>query len=427
MNLIADIIVWIAYLVSLYFSIFLLLVFLDKKTLLKNEEAESSPETLPQHPFISILIPAYNEEETIIKTLNSVEQLDYPQEKMQVIVINDGSRDHTKQKVEQYIKDKPYITLLSQPNRGKAVSLNRALKLAKGEFFACLDADSFVEPATLKKMLSFYYRQNDPSLAIVTPAMKVSQPKNILQKIQWLEYIVMMFIGRLSSQIDSLYVAPGPFSLYNTAIIQKLGGFDEQTLTEDQEIAYRVQQHHYRIKHCFDGYVYTTAPNKIRPFWRQRRRWYLGSITCLHQYRSLVANKKYGDFGLMQLVKNVMGFVLAITGLTLVGYLFIRPLFIKVKNLLLIHFNIVPYLLNLKLHITQLTLLLINFRKSFVLFFLVLLGWFFFYYAHKNAREKITKVGWIPLIPYALYYYLLKGIILLVSLTQFSRSRKVKW
>ncbi len=427
MNLIANIIIWIAYLVSLYFSIFLLLIFMDKKALLKSEETESKPSLLPQYPLISILVPAYNEENTIIETLHSINHLDYPQEKMQVIIINDGSRDHTKQKVELYLSDKPHFTLLSQPNRGKAAALNRALKLAKGEFFACLDADSFVEPATLQKMLSFYYQQNDPLLAIVTPAMKVHQPKNILQKIQWLEYIVMIFIGRLSSQIDSLYVAPGPFSLYRTAIIQKLGGFDEHTLTEDQEIAYRVQQQQYRIKQCFDGYVYTTAPGKLRPFWQQRRRWYLGSITCLHQYRSLVANKEYGDFGMMQLVKNATGFILAITGLTLAGYLLLLPLLTKVKNLVLIHFNILPFLLNLTLKINTITLLLINFHKSFVLLFLLLLGWFFFYYAHQNAREKITKVGWLPLIPYALYYYLLKGIILLVSITQFSRSKKIKW
>lgn len=424
MNIIISVTLWIAYLISLYFSIFLILVYFDKK---KVFSAEESTTRINGSPFVSVLIPAYNEEKTILRTLESVYNLDYSKQYLEVLVINDGSIDHTEEVIKEYIRDKPHFKLLSHQNMGKAASLNRALKIAKGEFFACLDADSFVEPSTLKKMLQVYEKENNPKLAIVTPAMKVYRPENLLQKMQWLEYLVIILISRLSGYIDSLYVAPGPFSLYRTEVIRKLGGFDEKNITEDQEIAYRAQQDHYLIRQCANGYVYTTAPKELKPFYRQRRRWYLGGIACLHQYRKLVANKKYGDFGMMQMIKNVLGFILAVTGIIIAGYFFMLPLFQRIKEGFLINFDIMPYLKTLNFNFTFLNFLLIDFRKGLLILFLLIIGGFLFYQAHRNAKEKIFKWGWIPLIPYFGFYYTMKGIILLLCLVEFSRGKKVKW
>ena len=424
MNGFANVTLWIAYVVALYFSVFLFLVYYDQRKKFQKEVSSTNP---PETPLVSVLIPGYNEEDTILKTLESVNSINYPKDKLDVIVIDDGSTDKTKEIVTEYIKDKPQFKLISHSNMGKAASMNKALKIAKGEFFACLDADSFVDPLTLKKMLALYYKENDPQLVIITPAMKVDQPKNLLQKVQWLEYLVIILIARISSQLDSLYVAPGPFSLYRTEIIRKLGGFDVENITEDQEIAYRAQKHHYRIKQCFDGYVYTTAPKKIKPFYRQRRRWYLGSIRCVNQYRNLIANKKYGDFGMMQMIKNVVGYILAITGITVAIYLFIIPLLQKAKNFYIIKFNILPYLLNFKLKFDTMSFLLMDFKKSFLIISILLIGTFLFYQAHKNANEKISSFGWLPLIPYFMFYYLLKGVILLLSLFEFAKGKKIRW
>ncbi len=424
MDIVFEALVWIAYLLSLYFSIFLVLIYLDKKSFFAKEKSSLQPK---EFPLVSIIVPAYNEEKTIIKTLESINGLDYPQEKLEVIVVNDGSQDQTKLKVEEYIKDKAHFQLLNQDNKGKAAAMNRALQLVQGEFFACLDADSFVDPLTLRKMLSFYYEQNNPKLAIITPAMKVFQPKNLLQKVQWIEYIVMILFGRISSHIDSLYVAPGPFSVYKTSIITALGSFDEKSITEDQEIAYRVQKNHYLIRQCFDGYVYTTAPRTWKRFYSQRRRWYMGSLHCLHQYRNMIANRKYGDFGLMQMVKNVTGYFLAITGMGTAFYLIFLPLLEKVQSLVLIRFKVQPFIAHFQMDFSMLSLLLNNFRQGFVVIFLFVLAFLFFYWAHRNAQEKMHSIGIVPLIPYFFFYYLLKGGILLFSLAQFAKSEKVKW
>lgn len=424
MNIVINVTLWIVYILSLYFSVFLFLIFIDKKNFFSTEESSIN---LAREPYVSVFVPAYNEEKTIVKTLQSIDNLDYPHEKIEVIVIDDGSKDRTRSIIEEHMKDKPNYRMISRPNKGKAASLNDALKAANGEFFACLDADSFVHRDTLRKMLALYEKENDERLAIITPAMKVHDPKTVLEKIQWLEYLVIILISRISSHLDSLYVAPGPFSLYRTEIIRKIGGFDETSITEDQEIAYRVQKENYRIKQCFDGYVFTTAPSKLKPFYRQRRRWYLGSIICLHQYKEMVANRKYGDFGMMQMIKNVAGYLLATAGIFIAVYLFIIPAWNYLKSGWLIRFEIMPILKNLDFSITMMDLLTIDFKRTFIIISLFMIGFYFFYQAHKNANEKVMKFGIIPLLPYFLFYYLLKGIILLMSLTKFTAKQKLRW
>jgi poly-beta-1,6-N-acetyl-D-glucosamine synthase len=423
MNILVESLIWIVYFLSLYFSIFFLLVFLDKKNFFKNEVSGTKLIDLPQ---VSVLVPAYNEEKTVLRTLQSIDAIEYPKDKMEVIIINDGSTDKTEEIVQNYIKDKENFKIISQKNQGKATGLNNALKVVTGEYFACLDADSFVDPWTLRKMLAMYQKSKD-DLVIVTPAMKVEKPRNILQRIQWLEYIVIIFIARLTSQLDSLYVAPGPFSLYRTSIIRKIGGFDVKNITEDQEIAYRIQKKNYKIKQCFDGYVYTTAPHKLKPFYQQRRRWYLGSLMCLDKYKDLIANRKYGDFGIFQMLKNALGYFLAIAGILLAFYIFIIPAGKWIKNMFVLKFHFWPFVKAFELKISWMDFLLADFRKGFIIAFLFSAGIYFFYLAHRNAKEKMWKFGWLPIIPYFAFYYMLKGIILLLSLVQFSRKKKIRW
>jgi cellulose synthase/poly-beta-1,6-N-acetylglucosamine synthase-like glycosyltransferase len=423
MALLSTIIIGIVYFISLYFAIFLILVYLDYSPNFKKEKSNLEPK---KYPFVSILIPAYNEEETIIGTMKSVMDINYPKDLLDVIVIDDGSSDSTKGKIEGFIKDNdvPHFRLLSHENIGKAASMNKAIDMAKGEFFACLDADSFVDKNTLRKMLSLYYKENDPQLAVITPAMKVFKPKNVLQKIQWIEYLIMIFAGRLTSHLDSIYVAPGPFSLYRTDVIKEVGGFDCKTLTEDQEIAYRLQEKHYRIKQCFDGYVYTVSPNKFIGFYKQRRRWYLGSMTCAYQYRKVIANKEYGDFGLIQMIKNVFGYGLAIAGIGFAFYLFGWPMILKFMNGIQINFDFWPYLKNINWNVSY---LLFDIQKLFIFGILFLTGLFFFYMSHKNAKEKMNAVGLVPIVPYFAFYYLLKGAILMMCFYEFTRRKKIKW
>jgi len=387
----------------------------------KKEDAENnfSFESFVDFPIVSILVPAYNEQDVVKKTLQSIFDLDYPHEKLDVIIIDDGSTDGTLEVANKFISknnSKGFMKVISHKNMGKAASLNKALELVRGEFFACLDADSFVEKKSLKDMLSLYYQENDPNLVIITPAMKVDSPKTFLQRIQWMEYLVMILLSRISSFLDCLYVAPGPFSLYRTGVIKELGGFDLETVAEDQEIAYRVQKQNYRIKHCPTGYVHTTAPPNFYPFYRQRRRWYIGSMQCAYKYRGIIGNLSYGDFGLIQMCMNVFGFLFGGAAVFLsIKYLFL-PFFEWLSGAFAIGFDFIPFLLSLDF----------SFRGLFVnlellLPFLVLLSLtlFFFLMAHKNSNEKLFKFGYLEVIPYLFVYFILVGGILLVSALEF--------
>jgi len=151
MILALNILLWISYFISLYFSVFWFLVFLDDKL---DRRKETKPR-LKRFPIVSVIVPAYNEEDSIQGTLRSLINLDYPIDKLQLIVVNDGSKDNTEEMAQAFIKehDSCDIILINQKNQGKGAALNTGLKHAQGEFFACLDADSFVEKEALKRML----------------------------------------------------------------------------------------------------------------------------------------------------------------------------------------------------------------------------------------------------------------------------------
>ena len=173
---------------GLFTAIFFLLTMFENKKELKNPK----PKKLPT---VTIVVPAYNEEKTISKTLQSLLNLNYPKNKLEIIAVDDGSTDNTYKAAKQFTSQG--VKVYKKKNTGKADSLNFALKKSKGELFAALDADSFANPDCLKKMIGYF---NDPKIMAVTPSLKVYKPKNMLQKIQYVEYLIGIFLrkkGRL--------------------------------------------------------------------------------------------------------------------------------------------------------------------------------------------------------------------------------------
>jgi len=423
MNIILTILLWITYILSLYIIVYLLIIFITKRDKIIIEKRKKIH--ISRFPFVSILIPSFNEQDTIIKTLQSVTNLDYPRDKLEIIVINDGSTDNTKEKVIKFIKNNNFkIKLINQKNQGKAQSMNNALKITKGEFFACLDADSFVETKTLKKMLTIY-EEEDKNLAIVTPAMKVKSPKTFLQKIQWIEYLVSLFIGRLLGYLDCIYVAPGPFSLYRTETIKKMGNFDTQTITEDQEIAYRAQKHHYKIKQCYNGYVYTIAPSNLRMLYKQRNRWLKGGFLNILKYKKLIWNKKYGDFGIMQMSINLIVFFISLTTLFFFGFYVLKPLYEFIRNIYLVNFDVMPFITD----ITRIKFVFLNLdvEKIIILYLLLAISFVIIYLSHKNANERFKKKSIFALLGYFLIYYVIMSLIILIIFFELLIEKKHEW
>ncbi len=420
MNIFLYIMLWTSYIISLYFSIFFIITFFENKHLFEKKNKIK----LKKYSSVSVIIPAFNEEKTIIKTIKSVLNLDYPKELLNIIVVNDGSKDRTKEIVEEFIKDKKNIKLISHTNKGKGASLNIALKQIKSEFFACLDADSEVDSQTLKKMINLYYEEKDEKLGIITPALKVRNAQKFIEKMQRVEYLVMIIAAKISSILDCQYVAPGPFSLYKTVIIKRIGGFDERSLTEDQEIAYRAQLFNYKIRQCPDGYVYTRTPKTIKSFYKQRNRWYKGGLLTLYKYKKMILNKSYGDFGYFQLLKNTLAIYLSITALVFAGRYLFWPILDKINNLYLIDFDIKNYIRTFNFEIDFLGF---DIRILIMLIALFIISITLFYYSHKYTKERILEKGFIPLIPYLFLYYILKAGIFFFVLVELIIKKKQKW
>ncbi len=312
---------------GLYFQIFLLVTFFKaqqkektagKKAGNKNLTADSKTASLAAAPTVSIVVPCWNESKTVENTLISLLNLEYPKEKLSVLVVDDGSKDETfavaTQAAARLNKQEGLarIEVVTQKNGGKYTALNRGIAIAQQngtQFIGCLDADSFVDKYALARMIPYF---DNPAIMAVTPAMRVHEPKNILQYIQRAEYNVGIFTKRVFGMLNSIYVTPGPFSIFRTSVFKQIGVFKEAHNTEDMEIAFRIQSFGYRIANCHNAFVLTKTPETIPKLHRQRTRWTYGFIKNAIDYRHIFFNKKYGHMGRFVLPAAIVGLILSL-------------------------------------------------------------------------------------------------------------------
>jgi len=408
---------WSITFVSLYLIIFWLLTLLDK------ESAEKLiPKSLDKYPLVSIAIPAYNEATRIEKTIVSALELDYPKDKIEIFVMDDGSTDDTKKVTEKIFKRYKgrKLHLISKPNRGKGEVMNEAIELSKGEYFVVFDADSTVDKDALKKILPYFELKEDVSC--VLPAIRVRDPKNSLMKFQWIEYIVTFFYKYIMDFVDCIPVAPGPFSVYKRADIKKLGGFAENNLTEDLEMSLKLQKHHKRILQNNDAVVYTTAPETWKALYKQRNRWYKGGFYNAIAYRSLIFNKQYGDFGLLQFPAFLaMGWlILALITAGLIKT--ISALSDFFRNLFDVNFDLFYFLKFSEFHWWRLEYVNLSIFFIATLIVIVLLS-----LSLKHHKEKLFKNKWVLFPMYLVVYGMFITFVWLGVLLDLLRGKKQKW
>ncbi|MFH0713660.1 MAG: glycosyltransferase [Candidatus Micrarchaeota archaeon] len=290
--------------VALYASVFFFLLLYKHRNELNEEPALLQKNKLPA---VSIVIPVLNEAGTITKTLDAVFALNYPKNKMEVIVVDDGSTDNTVREVKNYGHG---VKLLQNKHRGvgKSSALNAGIRAAKCELIATLDSDSFPEKNSLHQLISFFV---DEKLMAVTAAVKVHEPKTIIEKLQSVEYIFVMLSRKLLTFVDSVTVTPGPFSVFRSKVFNKVGLFDESSILEDQEMAYRIQAHNYKIVGSINADVYTEVPSTFSQLVRQRVRWNRGGIRNFYKHRTLLS-AKYGDLGTVVLPLGVITILLVV-------------------------------------------------------------------------------------------------------------------
>jgi cellulose synthase/poly-beta-1,6-N-acetylglucosamine synthase-like glycosyltransferase/peptidoglycan/xylan/chitin deacetylase (PgdA/CDA1 family) len=246
---------------------------------------------------VTVLIPAFNEEKVIAATVERILASDYPG--LDVLVIDDGSKDQTAAIVRAHFAADSRVDILSIANGGKANALNVGLANAKGAVIVALDADTQFEPATISRLVRWF---TDPEIGAVAGNAKVGNRINMITRWQALEYIVAQNLERRAlSALDTLTVVPGAVGAWRRDVLQALGGFPPDTLAEDQDLTIAVQTRGYRVHFDSSAVAWTEAPATARGLAKQRFRWAYGTLQCLWKYRGITFNGNYGELGLVAL------------------------------------------------------------------------------------------------------------------------------
>ena len=325
-------IIYVFTFLSVYVQVFFLITFLEKRKniLVRNKSIE-----LKEYPGVTIIIPCYGAEKTITGTINSLLDLDYPKEKLKLIIIDDGSRDATWQVIQKF-QENENIKIFHKENGGKYTALNMGLKETDTPFVGCLDPDSFVDSQALKRIMTYF---NDPETMAVAPSIVVDKPKNIIQGAQKAEYDMAIYNKKMLAFLGGIHVAPGPFSIFRKKVFDDLGPYRHAHNTEDQEIALRMQEHHYKIDHCPDAYVYTIAPNTVKKLYRQRLRWIYGFIRNAIDYKRIFFKKKYGHVAFFTLPSGLISILSVIFLFIMLFYNLINFIIHKIIQINVVGFH----------------------------------------------------------------------------------------
>ena len=414
----SNILVYMSSYIGLFAVIFYFLSYLSKK--------DETPELLPlkELPKVSIVIPAWNEEKGIAGTIQSAINLDYPKNKLEIIVIDDGSKDNTYKIAKEFEKISKQVKVFkNEKNLGKGATMNRAIKMSTGDFIVTMDADNIiVKGDILKKMVSNF---NDPKVMCIAPTTAIYNPKGVLQRIQQVEYLLGTFLRKAFSSMNSIHITSGAFSIYRKSFFEKYGYFDTTAITEDMEMALRIQYNNYLIVNDLRAIAYTIGPRNFISLMKQRRRWYTGLLKCLWKYKALFS-KKYGSMGLIVLPVALITVLLSVI---LTSYMVIRSIFNLVREIQLlqsINFN----LDTLKFELNKLSLERIVFSLVtspviyfFVIFMIILISYMFF--AKKYVKEYSSVR--LSIIFFIVFYSFLFAFWWLVSIFYVAFNRKVVW
>jgi cellulose synthase/poly-beta-1,6-N-acetylglucosamine synthase-like glycosyltransferase len=303
--LLIDALYMVIYTNIIFLAILFLLIFKERKNEIHKDPPQKS------FPSVSILIPAFNEENSIAQTIDAVRAMDYPKNKLEVIVIDDFSKDKT----SEIARAKGVKVFRNETNKGKAYSVNRGLVNAKGEFIATVDADSFPRKTALSRAMRYFTSEK---VAAVTTSIFVKYDSgSFLARMQRIEYILILATRKLLQYINAIYALPGPLTIYRKDVMLKLGGFDEKNMTEDIEAAFRLLSNGYEIKMSFDSHVYTKVPKTFKSWWKQRVRWGIGGMQTFRKYKWALFDPRLSTFGLFVVPMFGVSYIFTFTGLFL--------------------------------------------------------------------------------------------------------------
>ncbi len=243
---------------------------------------------------VSVVIAAFNEGKVIAGTLESVLRTDYRGE-LEVIVVDDGSKDATAAEVERIANLDSRVRLLRQENRGKARALQRGLAAMRHGIALFLDGDTRCQPDTIPRLLEPFA---DPSIGAVSGHAKVGNLRTFIARCQALEYTCGFNLDRRAyDRWNCITVVPGAISAVRKEAIDQAGGLSLETLAEDTDLTLSLHKHGQKIVYVPGAIAWTEAPESVGTLARQRFRWAYGTLQCLWKHRDMVFNWNYRALG----------------------------------------------------------------------------------------------------------------------------------
>jgi cellulose synthase/poly-beta-1,6-N-acetylglucosamine synthase-like glycosyltransferase len=232
-------------------------------------------------PSISLLIPAHNEGMVLDRTLEAMAELDYPTDRFEVILINDASTDNTGEIAARWAALHPHIRVLNltaaERTGGKSAALNRGLRLARFENIAVYDADNTPEPRALLH-LGVQLAANVDVGAVIGTFRTINRSKNLLTRMISIEGISYQWIVQAGRwMLLGVCTLPGTNLVIRRSILDKLGGWDEEALTEDAELSIQIYEAGYKIKYVPYAVTWEQEPERLRTWFHQRSRWVRGN------------------------------------------------------------------------------------------------------------------------------------------------------
>jgi peptidoglycan-N-acetylglucosamine deacetylase len=254
-------------------------------------------------PTVAVIVPGYNEEKVICKTIASLLKSSYPHG-MEIIVVDDGSKDSTYAKACDKFDRHPKVRIFRKENGGKSSALNFGISQTNAEIIVAMDADTIFAHDTVWNLVRHFENER---VGAVAGNAKVGNRINMLTRWQALEYIASQNMDRRAYNVlNCITVVPGAVGAWRRELIVKAGGFRQATLAEDADLTMVIRRMGYSIVNDSEAYAYTEAPDTLRGFLRQRYRWMYGTLQAAWKHKKALFNPRYGALGLVALPNIIL-------------------------------------------------------------------------------------------------------------------------
>lgn len=250
-------------------------------------------------PFVSIIVPVYNEGKVVRESIKSLLSLDYSN--YEIIIVNDGSTDNTAEVVKTMVGLQKgrfgdvKVSLINKPNGGKAKALNAGISYSKAELVLCMDGDSQLSEDCLRMAVRHF---SDPKIGAVAGNVKVLNRKKFFTDLQALEYIEGLNMARAAQSLIKLVnIIPGPVGLFRKKAIEDAGYYSSDTFAEDADLTLKILAYGWKVYYEPRAISWTEAPEKLQQLLKQRYRWTRGILQAIRKHKKTLVNPtiNFGD------------------------------------------------------------------------------------------------------------------------------------